>query len=151
MKVFKTIVWTSLFWILALVGLWSASFFDTNVVSLITTSLPNPVWETIYNQGLENGQKECSCPSCEVGTGEILTIDTEDQNLNAELSEETTPQLLPADNQQAQTPSEDELTALQNKVAELEKNHWALVQELQAIFSTPEGMKLLPAPTPVTN
>ncbi len=153
MKVFKTIVWTSLFWILALVGLRSYTDYqseDSNLVYYWANLLPRSVKHHLHDKYIQ--EATCECPSCEVGTGEVVTIDTEDQNMNAELPEEATPQLLPTPNtEQAQTPSEDELAALQNKVAMLEQAHQALVQELQAIFSTPEGMKLLPAPTPVAN
>lgn len=153
MKVFKTIVWTSLFWILALVGLRSYTYYqseDSNLVYYWANLLPRSVKHHQHDKYIK--EASCECPSCEASTGEVVTIDTEDQNLDAELPEANTPQLLPTpETQQTQSSSTEELTALQNKVAELEKNHWALVQELQAIFSTPEGMKLLPAPTPVTN
>lgn len=157
MKVFKTIVWTSIFWILALVGLWTASFWKPMAVKAIIAALPEPVWMEIYNDGLKsgfvNGQGQCMAVE-EIPVEEIpVEENTEDQNLNFELPEANTPQLLPITSEtgQAQPSSAEEFTALQNKVTELEKNHWALVQELQAIFSTPEGMKLLPAPTPVAN
>lgn len=191
MKVFKTILWTSFFWMLLLGGVWAASFWVEEVASGINTLLPEPVWMDIYNQGLkkgfENAKLECSCPECGSTTWEVNTqtgntmipstipatcktfydgcntcnrlengeaactlmyCETywEPKCLDTEASTTSGNQILAvAENTNSQS-SSNELATLQNKVAELEKNHWALVQELQAIFSTPEGMKLLPAP-----
>lgn len=58
------------------------------------------------------------------------------------------PQLLTS--RETPTPEQNaEILELQNKVATLELNFSSLVEQLQTIFSTPEGMKLLPAATPV--
>lgn len=189
MKVFKTIAWTSLFWILVLWWIWAASFREVRVASAIESIVPNTVWQNIYNQGLqqgnENGKADCDCPECSIATGENETsVSNEilskipttcktfydgcntcnrwvDGTISCTLMEcenywepkcldnGTTTwavgnQLFPAKTTHAQSTSNDELAALKNKVAELEKEHWALVQELQAIFSTPEAQKLLP-------
>lgn len=196
MKVFKTILWTSLFWILLLGGIWVASFWEAKAIAYIKAILPDPVVQDIYNegmkQGFENAKLEWACPICESLTGttdeslvseEILSqipetcktfydgcntcnrwedgeiactvmlceTQGEPKCLDKEATTWTRNQIFPAGENLPSQASADELTTLQNKVAELEKNHWALVQELQAIFSTPEGMKLLPAPTPVAN
>ena len=68
--------------------------------------------------------------------------------LDEETTTGTTTSLLPTASQPTTT---EGLSSLEKRITELEKNHWALVQELQTIFSTPEGQKLLPAPTPVSN
>ena len=182
MKVFKTILRTSLFWFLALVGLRIYTNYESqnsNLVSYRANALPESVKQHLYDQS------SCSCPDCDATTEDKQTPDLDEilskipatcktfhdgcntcnrlangeiactlmQCENYEepkcLDEENTTwavetQLLPAKTTQIQSISNDELATLKNKVAELEKEHWALVQELQAIFSTPEAQKLLP-------
>lgn len=183
MKVFKTILRTSLFWIVALVGLRIYTNYESensNLVYYRANALPESVKQHLYDQS------SCSCPDCDATTedkqtpnlDEILskipaTCKTfydgcntcnrladgetactrmacesygEPKCLDEETTTETATQtslLTP------ESPSQTDLEKLQNRLSELENNHWALVKELQTIFSSPEGMKLLPAPTPV--
>lgn len=190
MKVFKTILRTTLFWLLALVGLRIYTSYESensNLVHYRASALPESVIQHLHNQ------YNCSCPNCDTATGNNETATTDEtpttdlaasipatcksfydgcntcnrladggtactrmacesygqpKCLDEETTTGTTTSLLPTASQPTTT---EGISSLEKRIAELEKNHWALVQELQTIFSTPEGQKLLPAPTPVAN
>lgn len=155
MKVFKTIVWTSLFWIVALGGVWVASFWEPMVVKAVIAALPEPVWMQIYNDGLKsgfkNGKADCSCP--EVNCPQDII--SENEMIDPAQQGDPAPEVMI---ETEETPSQaslltpapqTELEQLQTRLTELENNHWALVKELQTIFSSPAAQSLLPAPIPV--
>ncbi len=190
MKVFKTILRTSLFWLLALVGLRIYTNYESQNSDLVhyrASALPESVIQHLHNQ------YNCSCANCDTAirenepsianetsptdvavnipatcksfydgcntcnrleNGEIACTLMQCENyeepkcLDEESTTGTATQLLTT---APQPTTNEEITSLEKRIAELEKEHWALVQELQTIFSSPEGMKLLPAPTPVAN
>ncbi len=185
MKVFKTILRTSLFWILVVVGLRIYTSYESqnsNLVYYRANVLPESVKQYFYYQS------SCNCPNCDSATEDKETSDLDDilskipatcksfydgcntcnrladggtactrmacenyeepKCLDEESTTGTATQLLTTALQQT---TNEEITSLEKRIADLEKEHWALVQELQTIFSSPEGMKLLPAPTPVAN
>ena len=190
MKVFKTILRTTLFWLLALGGLRIYTSYESensNLVHYRASALPESVIQHLHNQ------YNCSCQNCDTATrenepsiaNETSTTDLaasipascksfydgcntcnrladggtactrmacesygEPKCLDEETTTGTTTSLLPT---APQSTTNEEISSLEKRISELEKNHWTLVQELQTIFSTPEGQKLLPAPTPVAN
>lgn len=184
MKVFKTILRTTLFWLLALVGLRIYTSYESensNLVHYRASALPESVIQHLHNQ------YNCSCANCDTATreNEPSTTDVavnipatcktfydgcntcnrladgetactrmacesygEPKCLDEETTTGTTTSLLPT---APQPMTNEEISSLEKRIAELEKNHWTLVQELQNIFSTPEGQKLLPAPTPIAH
>ena len=152
MKIFKTILWTSFFWILVIIWLWVASLFFPNEAS---TVIPNKVKSII----IENAAIQLNADNCiqepsmdveesiipeETNAEEILVeeeptyeeINTED---NASFSLLNT-------NQQEVTNNEVDVQALQDRVAALENQYVTLVSELQWIFSTPAIAQLLMQP-----
>lgn len=149
MKVFKTIVWTSLFWIVALVGVWGAAFWRTEVKELIQTILPTPVWSDFYERGKHVGYEmklaECECNATPSEAEQTEPAEQLEQAPEVMIETEETPSQASVLTPTPQT----ELEQLQTRLTELENNHWALVKELQTIFSSPAAQSLLPAPIPV--
>lgn len=75
MKVFKTILRTSLFWIVALVGLRIYTNYEnqnSNLVSYRASALPESVKQHLYDQS------SCSCPDCDTTTEDKQTPDLDD-------------------------------------------------------------------------
>jgi len=160
MKVFKTILWTSLFWILVIAGLWVASIFYPQEAKTV-------IHQNVKNAIIENANIECAianweqepvkieeevAPVEEVTPVEEITpveeeiievteeeTKTPDEMIEETVSEKTTKNsILP----QAKQTNED-YTELEKRITELETQYNALVKELQDIFSTPLFSQLL--------
>ena len=58
MKVFKTILWTSLFWILVIAGLWVASIFYPQEAKTV-------IHQNVKNAIIENANIECAIANWE--------------------------------------------------------------------------------------
>ena len=160
MKIFKTILWTSLFWILVIVGLWVASLFFPQEATII---IPEKVKSVI----IENANIECAIANWEQEPVKIeeeapieeitpveeekIEITNEEANIEEmeepEEPEEITPtqttksSILPK--QKETTETSNDVKELQNRVDELEWKYDALVEELQTIFNTPLFSQLL--------
>ena len=158
MKVFKTILWTSLFWILVIAGLWVASIFYPQEAKTV-------IHQNVKNAIIENANIECAIANWEqepvkieeevTPIEEITPVEEEEieiTNEEAEIEdmdepEEITPtqttksSILPK--QKETTESSNDVKELQNRVDELEWKYDALVEELQTIFNTPLFSQLL--------
>ena len=158
MKVFKTILWTSLFWILVIAGLWVASIFYPQEAKTV-------IHQNVKNAIIENANIECAIANWEEEpvkiveeenpVEEITPVEEEEieiTNEEAEIEdmdkpEEITPtqttksSIFPK--QKETTEASDDIKELQNRVDELEWKYDALVEELQTIFATPLFSQLL--------
>ena len=157
MKVFKTILWTSLFWILVIAGLWVASIFYPQEAKTV-------IHQNVKNAIIENANTECAIANWEQEPVKIeeeapieeitpveeekIEITNEEANIEEmEEPEEITPtqttksSILPK--QKETTESSNDVKELQNRVDELEWKYDALVEELQTIFNTPLFSQLL--------
>lgn len=75
MKVFKTILRTSLFWIVAFVGLRIYTNYESqnsNLASYRASALPESVKQHLYDQS------SCSCPDCDATTEDKQTPDLDE-------------------------------------------------------------------------
>lgn len=153
MKIFKTILWTSLFWILVIVGLWVASiFFPQEASTIIHPNVKHVIIElSSIDQAIENWEQEPVKIQEEIiPTEEEIIVneepEIEEENTPEEIDEEvinektTSSSIFPQTTQTSQT---DEIAQLQNRVSELEMEYQTLVEELQTIFSTPVFTQLL--------
>ncbi|MDO4714155.1 MAG: hypothetical protein Q4B28_06000 [bacterium] len=126
MKIFKTILWTTLFWMLALGGLWIASFYEAQVSNAIITVLPEPVRMKIYNQGLAQGtqqaQHACVCPACEAQP--LPTPQDQRTDNTSYLPQDSTQHPTP------QTKTTEEVQILKSRVDALEYNFNQLINML---------------------
>ena len=157
MKVFKTILWTSLFWILVIAGLWVASIFYPQEAKTV-------IHQNVKNAIIENANIECAIANWEQEPVKIeeeanieeitpveeekIEITNEEANIEEmEEPEEITPtqttksSILPK--QKETTETSNDVKELQNRVDELEWKYDALVEELQTIFNTPLFSQLL--------
>lgn len=126
MKIFKTILWTTLFWMLTLAGLWIASFYEVKISQAIVAILPEPVRMKIYNQGLAQGTQQaehsCVCPVCETQTLPTpQDQQTENTNYPSDHSTEHPTQ---------QTKNTEEIQILKSRVDALEYNFNQLINML---------------------
>lgn len=132
MKIFKTILWTSFFWILVVGGFRVASLWSGEVTWVFISLLPNSVYQSVYSIGYQNGKldPQAECSSLE----ESIALETVAPNYpvsSEEIGEDA--ELLQA-----------KVLHLEQNLAVLESNFKNLVGELNAIFSTPQGQQLLP-------
>lgn len=158
MKVFKTILWTSLFWILVIAGLWVASIFYPQEAKTV-------IHQNVKNAIIENANIECAIANWEqepvkieeevAPVEEITPVEEEEIEITNEEAdieemeepEEITPiqttksSILPK--QKETTEASNDVKELQNRVDELEWKYDALVEELQTIFNTPLFSQLL--------
>lgn len=160
MKVFKTILWTSLFWILVIAGLWVASIFYPQEAKTV-------IHQNVKNAIIENANIECAIANWEqepvkieevAPVEEITPVEEEEIEITNEEAdieemeepeepEEITPtqttksSILPK--QKETTETSNDVKELQNRVDELEWKYDALVEELQTIFNTPLFSQLL--------
>ena len=173
MKISKTILWTSLFWIFVICGLWIASLFFPQEATIV---IPQKVKSVIIEEAdiklhLENWDSEPvkmieptteeTLVNDEITTGNTMEeeIAPENEATQEEQNEETIEEAVieevvaePVSNSiipgptTANTPaptSNEEIIALQNRVTEIEGKYNALVEELRTIFATPVFAQLL--------
>ena len=156
MTIFKTILWTTLFWLLVFFWLWVSSLFFPNEATII---IPQKVKNVIIEWAeLQNCEKEAQVKIEEATTEEIntntptveevvATVEGQENEAIEEpaieevVAEQTTNSILPQASNTSS--SNDEITALKNRVTEVEAKYEALVNELQTIFATPVFAQLL--------
>ena len=151
MKIFKTILWTTLFWLLVIAGLYWASFFFPQEASIvIPTNVKRIIIENAsIEQAIENWEEEPVKIEEEITPTEeeIIEVTNEEEMEDVDDSEEIIPtqaaksSILPK--QKEIEESSDEIEELQNRVYELEAKYDSLVEELQTIFATPLFSQLL--------
>lgn len=152
MKIFKTILWTSFFWILVIVWLRVASLFFPSEASTVIPSKVKSI--IIKNAAIELSTDNCiQEPAIEVEETivpeekEAQEIIVEEEPTYEEINaEDNTSFSLLNTNQQEVTNNEVDVQALQDRVAALEDQYVTLVSELQWIFSTPAIAQLLMQP-----
>lgn len=147
MKIFKTILWTTLFWILVIIWLWVAGYFYPNqAISVI----PNKIKDVVIEQAKVVCVTEFSTPE-EQGVDVAIeeTIPQQEVYVEEPSNEPAAPVepsnslLLPVEEQ----PSD--VQDLQNRVANLENEYASLVAELQQIFATPALAQIIAQGYPV--
>jgi len=169
MKIFKTILWTSFFWILVIIGLWVASIFYPYYASIVIhPNVKHAIIELWYiDEARANWEQEpvkteedVTPPSRPVEKEDVAPIEEitpaveeeiEITNEEADIEDMKEPeQITPAQSTSSILPKQketketsDEVKELQNKVDELEWKYNALVEELQTIFNTPLFSQLL--------
>ena len=127
MTIFKTILWTTLFWLLVFFWLWVSSLFFPNEATII---IPQKVKNVIIEWAeVQNCAEEPEVEAVEEPVVEEPAI------------EQTTNSILPQPSNTTST--NDEIIALQNRVTDVEAKYDALVNELQTIFATPVFAQLL--------
>lgn len=156
MKIFKTILWTSFFWILVIIGLWVASIFYPYYASIVIhPNVKHAIIELWYiDEARANWEQEPVKIEEEAPIEEITPVEEdkiEITNEEADIEDMKEPeQITPAQSTSSILPKQketketsDEVKELQNKVDELEWKYNALVEELQTIFNTPLFSQLL--------
>ena len=162
MKIFKTILWTSLFWIIVIAGLWVASLFFPHEASIIIPwKVKTVIIEAAGIEALDNHEvvkvaetvlPEEETQEIETTKEEIIEEDSTVDEIVAPVEEETVQEEIVAEPvknsiipQPAQAPAatNEEIETLQNRVAVLEAQYDWLVEELRTIFSTPVFTQLL--------
>ncbi len=162
MKVFKTILWTSLFWILVIAGLWVASlFFPYEATIIIPAKVKSVIIEDAKIEAIDNHEvvkvEEKNIPEETVQgiesteeeiieekpTVEEIITPIEEETIQEEVVTEPAKNSIIPQPTQATTTSNTEIEELQNRVDELEWKYDALVEELQTIFNTPLFSQLL--------
>lgn len=154
MTIFKTILWTTLFWLLVFFWLWVSSlFFPNEATIIIPQKVKNVIieWAEVQNCAQEpqepQEQVEIEEPTTEETEANTPTVEeevTEEPEVEAveePVVEQTTNSILPQPSNTTST--NDEIIALQNRVTEVEAKYDALVNELQTIFATPVFAQLL--------
>ena len=146
MKIFKTILWTSFFWILVIAWLWVASLFFPNEAS---TVIPNKVKSIIIEKAaIQLGTDNC-IQEPTIGMEEAI-VPEEKETQEIIVEEEPTFEEIDAGNNTALSlqniNQEADIQALQDRVSALEEQYASLVSELQWIFSTPALAQLLMQP-----
>jgi hypothetical protein len=158
MTIFKTILWTTLFWLLVFFWLWVSSlFFPNEATIIIPQKVKNVIieWAEIQNCAQEPQEQvkieeptteeiEANTPTVEeevtpVEEPEVAPV--EEPVVEEPAIEQTTNSILPQPSNTTST--NDEIIALQNRVAEVEAKYDGLVNELQTIFATPVFAQLL--------
>ena len=166
MKIFKTILWTSLFWIIVIAGLWVASLFFPHEASIIIPwKVKTVIIEAAGIEALDNHEvvkvdetalteEEVVAPEVETTEEEIIeenpTVDevvapVEEEIVQEEVIAEPAKNSIIPQPTQTQAPAEtnEEIEALKNRIAVLEAQYEGLVEELRTIFSTPVFTQLL--------
>ena len=143
MKIFKTFLWTSLFWILVIAGLWIASIFFPHEASTV-------IHQNVKNAIIENANIECAVDNWiqkpvkvdEEIVDDVVYEEPVYEESQVPVAEETSSPLF-----SVQQGSVVDVQALQNRVENLENEYTSLVSELQQIFSTPALAELLAQPS----
>lgn len=148
MKIFKTILWTSFFWILVIVWLWVASlFFPYEATIVIPAKVKSVIIADAKIEAIDNHEvvkvEETIVPEEKEAQEIIVEEEPTYEEINAE--DNSSFSLLNT-NQQEVTNNEVDIQALQDRVSALEEQYVSLVSELQWIFSTPAIAQLLMQP-----
>lgn len=148
MKIFKTILWTSLFWIIVIVGLWVSSlFFPYEATIVIPAKVKSVIIADAKIEAIDNHEvvkvEETIVPEEKEAQEIIVEEEPTYEEINAE--DNSSFSLLNT-NQQEVTNNEVDIQALQDRVSALEEQYVSLVSELQWIFSTPAIAQLLMQP-----
>lgn len=150
MTIFKTILWTTLFWLLVFFWLWVSSlFFPNEATIIIPQKVKNVIieWAEVQNCAQEpQEQVKIEEPTTEEIEANTPTVEEEVTPVEEPVVEEpaieqTTNSILPQPSNTTST--NDEIIALQNRVTDVEAKYDALVNELQTIFATPVFAQLL--------
>ena len=133
MTIFKTILWTSLFWIIVIVGLWVSSlFFPYEATIVIPAKVKNVIIADAKIEAIDNHEvvkvEETIVPEEKEAQEIIVEEEPTYEEINAE--DNTSFSLLNT-NQQEVTNNEVDVQALQDRVAALEDQYVTLVSELQ--------------------
>jgi len=133
MKIFKTILWTSLFWIIVIVGLWVSSlFFPYEATIVIPAKVKSVIIADAKIEAIDNHEvvkvEETIVPEEKEAQEIIVEEEPTYEEINAE--DNTSFSLLNT-NQQEVTNNEVDVQALQDRVAALEDQYVTLVSELQ--------------------
>ena len=133
MKIFKTILWTTFFWILVVLWLRIASYWYADTLAV---AVPKPIKEAIVAQHVA---VECDCEKAEPAK-DIETTKVDEKKITEEIkADEGTKNLL---NSTTSSNSED-YSELEERVTTLESNYESLVSELQQIFAVPALQQLI--------
>ena len=148
MKIFKTILWTSFFWIIVIVGLWVSSlFFPYEATIVIPAKVKSVIIADAKIEAIDNHEvvkvEETIVPEEKEAQEIIVEEEPTYEEINAE--DNSSFSLLNT-NQQEVTNNEVDIQALQDRVSALEEQYVSLVSELQWIFSTPAIAQLLMQP-----
>ena len=126
MKIFKTLFFTTLFWMLVVLGLWIASFFYPNhAAQFLNSVLPAATKESFvseYHKGDIVEEQVTSTQTTQDHNSDLVTtgssVNTGAENLSAD---EESPSL------------QAEVVSLQNRVAILENNLSQVIAFLQSV------------------
>ena len=159
MKIFKTILWTSLFWLLVIAGLWIASlFFPQEASIVIPAKVKNVIIENISHEFCINDWEETidveetNVSEEEIAPEEeIITEDSTVEEIVAPEEEAVAEEVIaePIKNSifpqttQSETTTDDEIAKLESRLNEVEDKYEALTEELRTIFWTPLFTQLL--------
>ncbi|MBR4567205.1 hypothetical protein IKO18_01970 [bacterium] len=133
MKIFKTILWTSLFWIIVIVGLWVSSlFFPYEATIVIPAKVKSVIIADAKIEAIDNHEvvkvEETIVPEEKEAQEIIVEEEPTYEEINAE--DNSSFSLLNT-NQQEVTNNEVDIQALQDRVSALEEQYVSLVSELQ--------------------
>lgn len=161
MTIFKTILWTSLFWIIVIVGLWVSSlFFPYEATIVIPAKVKSVIIadakiEAIDNHEVVKVEEEIIPVETvqetetteeiieEESTVEEVVSPVEEQPVAEEIvAEPVKNSILPQPTQSATT-TDDEIAELEYRLNEVEAKYEALTEELRTIFWTPLFTQLL--------
>jgi len=165
MTIFKTILWTSLFWIIVIVGLWVSSlFFPYEATIVIPAKVKSVIIadakiEAIDNHEVVKVEEEIIPVETvqETGTTEEIieeesTVEevvspVEEQPVAEEIiAEPTKNSIFPQPTQAISTTestTDDRIAELENRLNEVEWKYEWLIEELRTIFWTPLFTQLL--------
>lgn len=159
MKIFKTILWTSLFWLLVIAGLWIASlFFPQEASIVIPAKVKNIIIENvgheycINNWGETIDVEETNVSEEEIAPEEdIIAEDStveeivapEEETVAEEVIAEPIKNSIFPQTTQSETTTDDEIAKLESRLNEVEDKYEALTEELRTIFWTPLFTQLL--------
>ena len=158
MKIFKTILWTSLFWLLVIAGLWIASlFFPQEASIVIPAKVKNVIIENVGHEFCINDWEEINIDETNITDEEIapeeeiiaedstveeIVAPAEESVVEEVIAEPVKNSILPQPTQ-ATTATDDEIAELESRLNEVEAKYDALVEELRTIFATPLFTQLL--------
>ena len=162
MTIFKTILWTSLFWIIVIVGLWVSSlFFPYEATIIIPAKVKSVIIEDAKIEAIDDHEvvkveekviPDESIKEAEITEEEIIAEESPVEKVISPVEEETVQEEIvaePAKKSLIPQPTQEpavanaEIEDLQNRVTELESEYAALVEELRTIFGTPVFTQLL--------
>ena len=133
MTIFKTILWTSLFWIIVIVGLWVSSlFFPYEATIVIPAKVKSVIIADAKIEAIDNHEvvkvEETIVPEEKEAQEIIVEEEPTYEEIN---TEDNSSFSLLNTNQQEVTNNEVDIQALQDRVSALEEQYVSLVSELQ--------------------